>query len=144
MENSVQMRSFWWIADLSLLSIKTGYARTSIVPTMKEFTAVLLFFLLGRSIFPPFLQVKVEVWIYFELFFASPLPPPRLQALPRLVLIASGCSSLLPSLLSPNLLNQVISGHTLQSSVWVLDWPFMLQFMLQLPHLLSIFQKMVC
>lgn len=32
------------VADLSLLSIKTGYARTSIVPTMKEFTAVLLFF----------------------------------------------------------------------------------------------------
>lgn len=52
-----------------------------------------IFSLLGRSIFPPFLQVKVEVWIYFELFFASPLPPPRLQALPRLVLIASGCSS---------------------------------------------------
>lgn len=40
---------------------KDGYAQYFIVPTMKEFTAVLLFSLLGRSIFPPFLPGQVEV-----------------------------------------------------------------------------------
>ena len=83
--------------------------------------------------------------LLWTLLCLHPLPPPRLQARPRLVLTASWWSSHSP-LFCPQTcsirLHQVT--HSLQSSLWVLGWRFMLQFMPLWPHLLSIFQKMVC
>lgn len=123
MENSVQMRSFLMNSRLVFI-VHKDWLCSNFYSSYNERVHCSTFIFspsLGRSIFPPFLRSRWKYEFTSLNSLCLPLPPPRITGPPQASLDCLRMFIPQPSLLSPNLLNQVIPGHTLQSSVWVLD-----------------------